>query len=424
MLSRFGKDTSHGPVKKPDMVAQVLTTAEVQAIVKLANEYKIPVTPRSSGIGFYGAGMPEQGGIVIDMSPMKKVSRIDKKNRWALFEAGVTYGELQAELAKQGMTAMLPFVPHRDKSVITSLLEREPRVTPKHHLDETIMTMEMVMPTGELFHTGSMASSPASPETIPDAVPTDLCNSMGPGLDWFRLIPGSLGSFAIVTVMNVKIGRLPSKQKMLFFGFKNIQEAVEPLYHMLRKLIGDESFLLNSRYMAALLAETPEDIDRLQAVLPPYTVMLNLTAGDWYAEDKMAYQEKAVREMARTFLVKPMETLPNAPGAGSILSGYLRKPWEKEAHWKWQGKGASKEVFFLTTLQRAPGFLQIIQHVAAASGYPLSAMGLYLQPKQNGRAFHMEVSFPYNPDDPAEARSAEAMHQQASEALVAAGAFF
>ncbi len=51
MLSRFGQDTSHGPVKKPDLVVQVLTTAEVQAIVKLANEYKIPVTPRSSGVG-------------------------------------------------------------------------------------------------------------------------------------------------------------------------------------------------------------------------------------------------------------------------------------------------------------------------------------------------------------------------------------
>ncbi len=424
MLSRFGQDTSRGPLKKPDLVAQVISTAEVQAIVKLANEYKIPVTPRSSGIGFYGAGIPEQGGIVIDMSLMKKITRIDKKNRWALFEAGVTYGELQAELAKQGLTAMLPFAPHKDKSVITSLLEREPRVMPKHHLDETIMTMEMVMPTGELFHTGSMAVSPASPETIPDAVPTDLCNFMGPGVDWFRLIPGSLGTFAIVTVMNVKIGLLPQKQKMLFFGFKNIQECVEPFYHMLRKLIGDECFLLNSRYMAALLAETPDDIDRLQAVLPAYTIMLNLAAGEWYTEEKMAYLEKAVHEMARTYLLKPMETMPNVPDAENILAGYLRKPWEKEGHWKWQGKGASKEVFFLTTLQRAPGFLQVIQHAAAAAGYPLSAMGLYIQPKQNGRAFYMEVSFPYNPDDPAEAKCAETVYQQVSEALVTAGAFF
>ena len=132
----------------------------------------------------------------------------------------------------------------------------------------------------------------------------------------------------------------------------------------------------------------------------------------------MAYLEKAVHDMARTYLLKPMETLPNVPDAENILAGYLRKPWEKEAHWKWQGKGASKEVFFLTTLQRAPEFLQVIQQVAAAAGYPLSAMGLYLQPKQNGRAFYMEVSFPYNPDDPAEAKRAETVYQQVSEALV------
>ncbi|MCP4711791.1 MAG: FAD-binding oxidoreductase, partial [Planctomycetes bacterium] len=119
ILAGYGADTSLSPPRKPDVAVNVRSTAEVQNVVKFANEYRIPVTPRSSGTGFYGAGIPEQGGIVIDMSSMKKIRRIDKRNKWAMFEAGVTYAELQAELAKEGMRALNPLLPHKDKSVIT-----------------------------------------------------------------------------------------------------------------------------------------------------------------------------------------------------------------------------------------------------------------------------------------------------------------
>jgi len=61
VLERYGRDTSLSPARKPDVVVSVLSTAEVQQIVRFANENLIPVTPRSSGIGFYGAGIPEQG---------------------------------------------------------------------------------------------------------------------------------------------------------------------------------------------------------------------------------------------------------------------------------------------------------------------------------------------------------------------------
>ena len=227
-LAGYASDTSHSSTKKPDVVVKVLSTEEVQKVVKLANEFKIPVTPRSSGVGFYGAGIPEQGGIVIDMSSMKNIRRIDTKNKWAMFEAGVTYGELQAELAKHGFRAVNPLLPHKEKSVLTSTLEREPKLTPKHHLDETIFTMEMILPDGNLFHTGSMAISPQAPESIPDDLPCDLCNFHGPGIDWFRLIPGSLGTYGIVTVMNVKIALIPKQHKMLFFGFNSLEESIQP----------------------------------------------------------------------------------------------------------------------------------------------------------------------------------------------------
>jgi FAD/FMN-containing dehydrogenase len=423
-LDKYGRDTSHGYSKNPDVVVKVLSTEEVQKIVKLANDFNIPVTPRSSGIGFYGAGIPEQGGIVIDMSSMKNIRRIDTRNKWVMIEAGVNFGELQEELAKHGFRALNPLLPHKDKSVLTSTLEREPKLTPKHFLDETILTMEMVLPDGNLFHTGSMSISPKAPETIPDEFPSDLCNFHGPGIDWFRLVPGSLGTYGIVTVMNIKMTSIPKQQKLLFFGFDSLEKSVEPFYYIERKLIGDECFLLNNRYLATILASDPEEINQISSMLPRYILILNLTAGEWFPEEKMAFQEEAIRNISRTFLLKPMETLPKVPDAEKVISQNLYKPWNNGTYWKFKSKGASREIFFLTQLQRAPEFLEVVNNVAAEIGFPVSDIGLYLQPKQNGRAFQMEVSFPYNPEDAAEKERVNAVYTKASEALINKGAFF
>ncbi len=423
-LDRYAQDTSLCAAGRPDAVVKVLSTEEVQQIVKLAHEHHIPVTPRSSGVGFYGAGIPEQGGIVIDMSAMKKIRRIDKRNRWVMVEAGVTYGEVQAELAKEGMRVLNPLLAHSEKSVITSTLEREPKLTPKHHLDETILTMEMVLPTGNIFHTGSMAISQGQPEKVPDETHSDLCNFHGPGVDWFRLVPGSLGTFGIVTVMNVKTTLIPTQSKMVFLGFDKLEDCVEPFYHIERTLIGDDCFLLNNRYLASILAADAADIERISSVLPAYTIVLNLTAGEWYPEDKMAYQEEALHDIARTFLVTPLETLPNVPDVAAKISALLYQPWDNGTYWKFRARGASQEVFFLTQLQRSPEFLKVITEVAAQCNYPLSDMGLYIQPKQHGRTFHMEAGFPYDPEDSAQRQRIETVYQKVSEALVTQGAFF
>ncbi len=423
-LTRFARDTSCTMQRMPDVAVQALSTDEVQAVVRCANEHRIPIVPKSSGIGFYGAAVPEQGGIMLDMSGMNRVRRIDSRNKWVMFEAGATHADLQHALAPEGMRPIVPLMPHPQKSALTSLLEREPRLTPKHHLDETILTMEMVLPTGELFHTGSMAISPSAPEKIPDEVPSDLCNFMGPGIDWFRLIPGALGSFGIVTVMNMKAGFVPSRQKPCFFGFERLEDCTGFWYHVLRSLIGDECLLLSSRLLAALLCESPEDIPGTAACLPPYVLVVNMTAGEWYPDEKMAYQEEALHDAARLFLCKPLEELPHVGDAGPRLSRCLYNQGGSDGFWKFRAKGASRDIFFLTQLQRAPEFLQVVRETATALDFPAEDIGLYLQPKQNGRAFHMEACIPFNPEDPADRQRSAAVFSAVSRALVDRGAFF
>jgi FAD/FMN-containing dehydrogenase len=424
LLEKYSQDTSLSSSRRPDVVVKVKSTSEVQKVVQFANQFKIPVTPRSSSVGFYGAGIPQEGGIVVDMTSMKRIMRIDTRNKWVMIEPGVTYGELQKALAREGFRVLNPLLPHKDKSVITSTLEREPKLTPKHHLDETILTMELVLPTGDILRTGSMALPASAPEKVPDETHSGLCNSFGPGIDWYRLIPGSLGTYAIVTAMNMKITLIPKAQKIIFFGFQNLEDAIEPFYKIERRQIGDECFLLNNRYLATILASAPDEIETISSVLPPYTLVLNLTAGEWFPEEKMGYQQEAIEEIARSYLLKPMESLPGVGEAERVIAERLYFSWDNGTYWKFRAKGASQEIFFLTTLKRAPEFLTIAKHVAYENGYPINQMGLYLQPKQWGRAFHMELTLPYNPEGEGERETVENVYLQASQQLINKGAFF
>ena len=67
-LMRYSHDASLSPPHLPDMVIKVRTTAEVQGVLKIANANHYPVVPRSSGTGTYGTGIPEEGGLILDLS--------------------------------------------------------------------------------------------------------------------------------------------------------------------------------------------------------------------------------------------------------------------------------------------------------------------------------------------------------------------
>ena len=179
-----------------------------------------------------------------------------------------------------------PLLPHCLKSALTSTLEREPMLIPKTEYAEPVLTMEVVLPNGEIFRTGSACVGP------PDEIQTDLVGPSGPGLDWFRLFQGAQGTFCIVTWMNMKAPPLPKKEKVFFIPFQKIEKAVEPLYAILRRMLGAECFILNRFNRACILAKKwPGDFKALRKGLPPFTLILCLSGAKILPKEKIDYQE-------------------------------------------------------------------------------------------------------------------------------------
>ena len=424
ILEGYSKDKSFVSPKMPDCVVKVQNTAEVQGVLRIANQHLIPVVPRSSQCSFYGCGIPEEGGIIIDLSGMKGILRVDQRNRWVLIQPGVTFGQLQEEMKKIGFQALNPFLPHKDKSVISSVLEKDPVAIPKIHFDEPVRTMEVILPTGNLLRTGAMGMSLQDPVKTPEESWSDLTAPGGPGLDWWRFLTGASGTFGIITLMNVKIAHLPKMEQVYFLPFQKLSELVDPYYTMQRKEIGNESLILNQHNLASILGDDPDDIRRLKKVLPPFTVIVNITGGQYFPEEKIGYEKEALEEIASRFLIEASTSLKGVAEADLKLKDMLRMPWPKEVYWKDQYKGSSADILFLATLDRADELTSLLYRVAGEYEYPHSDIGISIHPKQRARICHVEYTIPFNPQDDAERERVREFYLTASEALITKGAFF
>ena len=85
-LLSYSRDHSLNAPRTPNYIARPKNTDEVQRVVKLANETRMPIVPCSSGIHFYGNTIPNLGGIMLDLRRMNMILEIDLYNKMARIE--------------------------------------------------------------------------------------------------------------------------------------------------------------------------------------------------------------------------------------------------------------------------------------------------------------------------------------------------
>jgi FAD/FMN-containing dehydrogenase len=128
ILDAYSRDMSFVNRIKPEYMVKVNNADEVQKLIALAKETGTPLVPISSGPPhFRGDTVPgAEGAVMVDLSNMKKILWVNRENRVAMFEPGVTFAELIPAAAKEGLRLNLPLHPRQTKSVIGSLLDGEP----------------------------------------------------------------------------------------------------------------------------------------------------------------------------------------------------------------------------------------------------------------------------------------------------------
>src|SRR4030042_5248362 len=102
-LDEYSRDFSFVNTIKPACVVKPRNTDDIKQLVNLANETLTPLVPVSSGSPrFRGDTVPGTGGaIIVDLSGMRKIIRVDRYHRVAMVEPGVTFGELISAAGKE-----------------------------------------------------------------------------------------------------------------------------------------------------------------------------------------------------------------------------------------------------------------------------------------------------------------------------------
>lgn len=421
VLEGYAHDESFAPSLKPRFVVQPHSTEEVQALVKWAIESRTPLVPVSSGAPhFKGDTVPSVAeAVIVDLSGMKRIIRIDRRNRIALIEPGVTYAELIPALAGQGMRLPQPLLPRANKSVIASLLDRDPTTIPRLNfsLIEPLRNCGVVWGSGELAFTGESGNGPASIDTQWERG-FRMLSPVGPAsTDLVRLVAGAQGTMGIVVWASVKLELIPEVQRYLAIPAEHFSTLVDFTYRATRNRLGDELFIVNRARLAALVEADPAACASLREQLPEWALLVTLGGAAHLPEERVKVQEGELATLAQRYslLVKP-----GLPGLGR--ADLLRVASGMAASEKTDR--AAQEIFFLTTVDKVAGYVASVNKVALAHRYPAADIGIYVQPQHQGNACHVCFRLPYDGADAKAVATVKCVLEQASIRLADEQAYF
>jgi FAD/FMN-containing dehydrogenase len=424
-LDEYSRDMSFVNAIRPSCVVKPTNAESIQKLVKLANETLTPLVPVSSGPPhFRGDTVPGIGGaIIVDLSKMKKIINVDRARRVAMVEPGVTFSELIPAAEKEGIRLNLPLLPRKSKTVIGSLLEREPVIMPKYQWDicDPLACLDVVFGNGDEFRTGQAAG----PGTIEEQWTVGGVQKApyGPGVaSWHRIIQGAQGTMGIVTWASMRCELLPSLEEPFVVSSSNFATLLELASWLIRLRMVNECFILNNTDLAAIFAKKwPKDYQTLKDALPTWILFYNVAGYEYFPEERVSSYIKGITDITQRLGVEAVKTA-GAISTNEILKA-VQQPCE-EPYWKLRYKGACEDVFFLTINDKLEGLIGAMFNLVKKAGYPSSDVGVYVQPIVQGTGVHCEFNLFYDPSNAGEAKRVKDLSAAAVKVLMAQGAFF
>jgi hypothetical protein len=425
ILDQYASDMSFVSAIKPDCIVKPKNRDDIEKIMKLARETGTPLVPISSGPPhFRGDTVPSIGGaIIVDLSGMKKIIRVDRINRVTMFEPGVTFGELIPAVTKEKLRLNMPLLPRSAKSITASMLEREPVVLPTYHWDiaDPLDCVEIIFGTGDMFRTGA-AAGPGSLEEQWAAGGAQV-EAAGPSsASWYRVIGGSQGTMGVVTWSSARCEILPRLEEPFVVGSSQLDGIMEMVHWLIRLRITNECFVLNKMNLATMMAKKwPQDYREIKDSLPAWILFYNLAGYDYFPEERIGAHEKDVGKIAQGANLEPARSVGRVSAFDLLKAAQAPSP---EPYWKLRYKGASQDVFFITNFQKVGELIDYMCQAADEAGYPVPDMGIYVQPIVQGCNYHVEFNLFYDPENVKETNRVKELAARVINPLISRGAFF
>ncbi len=203
--------------QQPDAVALPRSVKSVSAILRFANQHKIPVTPRGAGHGYVGGCVPVYGGIVLSLERMSRIKEINAADFVAVVEPGVVTQTLQEAVEKRGLFYPPDPASRADNFIGGNIATNAggPHCLKYGVTRDYVLGLEAVLADGTIIRVGGRTHKNKT------------------GYDLHRLLVGSEGTLGIITEATLKLIPLPPFRANLAVGFGSMKTAVRVLQSIL-----------------------------------------------------------------------------------------------------------------------------------------------------------------------------------------------
>jgi FAD/FMN-containing dehydrogenase len=205
-LASYGADITENPPAKPDLAVCPVTAEQVQDVVRIAAEARVPLTPAVARMNVGGLAIPAEGGVVVDLSDMDRIVELNRADMYAIVEPGVTFGQMRAALDARApdLTMSYPLSPPHTSVAANFLLDGLGSLSlPYGSHGEQIGGLEAVLSDGTLIKAGACATS-------------DVWFGRGPLPDLVGAFVNWQGTSGIVPKLAVQLWPKPRHSKRLF----------------------------------------------------------------------------------------------------------------------------------------------------------------------------------------------------------------
>lgn len=233
---QHGHTTTYVPTQAPDIVIFAQNTQDVQDVVRICAEHKVPVIAFGAGSSLEGQVNAPAGGVSIDLTQMNRVLKVHAEDLDCVIEPGVTRRELNEYLRDTGL--FFPIDPGANATLGGMASTRASGTNAVRYgtMRENVLALKAVMPDGRLIETSKRVKKTAA------------------GYDLTRLLIGSEGTLGIITELTLKLQGIPQAVSGGICPFPDIEKACRAVIETIQMGIPVARIeLVNKLQMEALI---------------------------------------------------------------------------------------------------------------------------------------------------------------------------